>query len=160
MKNLFEAKNIFTAYLEQNKQRKTNERYLVLEEIYSRNDHFDAETLYIEMKNKNHNVSRATVYNTLELLVASDLVTKHQFGKNVTQYEKAYGYKQHDHLVCISCGAVTEFCDPRIQQIKAMVSELLHFKVQHHALNMYGYCQNCALNAPPDTLLHSEQQPV
>lgn len=75
-----EIKSIFSNYLEKNKQRKTPERFTILEEIYMRSDHFDAETLYIQMKNKNYNVSRATVYNTLELLVASNLVTKHQFG--------------------------------------------------------------------------------
>ncbi|MGB1206457.1 MAG: Fur family transcriptional regulator [Chitinophagales bacterium] len=139
---LREATAIFTAYLEKNRQRKTPERFGVLEQIYTRNDHFDAETLYLYMKNNHQNISRATVYNTLELLVASGLVTKHQFGKNVAQYEKAYGYKQHDHLICIDCKKVVEFCDPRIQQIKSMVGELLHFKIAHHSLNLYGVCEN------------------
>ena len=139
---LREATAIFTAYLEKNRQRKTPEIYGVLEQIYARNDHFDAETLYLHIKNNHQNISRATVYNTLELLVASGLVSKHQFGKNVAQYEKAYGYKQHDHLICIDCKKVIEFCDPRIQQIKSMVGELLHFKIAHHSLNLYGVCEN------------------
>ncbi len=58
----------------------------------------DVETLYIHMKNQKYRVSRATVYNTLELLVSCDSVTKHQFGKNMAQFEKSYGYHQHDHI--------------------------------------------------------------
>lgn len=141
-----EVKNIFSAYLEKKGQRKTKERFIILNEIYSRSDHFDAEILYVDLKQKKHkNISRATVYNTLDLLVSCDLVKKHQFGKNQAQYEKSYGYKQHDHIICVDCKKVVEFCDPRIQQIKTMMGELLNFTITHHSLNLYGVCGSCRL---------------
>lgn len=139
------VRKIFEAYLENKNLRKTPERFAILEEIYSRNDHFDVETLYIHMKNQKYRVSRATVYNTLELLVSCDLVTKHQFGKNMAQFEKSYGYRQHDHVICIECGKVVEFCDPRIHQIQTMVGDLLKFDVKHHSLNLYGFCSDCSM---------------
>jgi Fur family ferric uptake transcriptional regulator len=140
---LEEVRNIFSAYLESKDLRKTTERFAILDEIYSRNDHFEAESLYTDILKKKFNISRATVYNTLELLTSCDLIKKHQFGKNLAQYEKSYGYKQHDHIICVDCKKVVEFCDPRIQQIKSMMGELLNFKITHHSLNMYGVCGTC-----------------
>jgi len=141
--NIDAVKNIFAAYLEQHGQRKTPERFTILEEIYARDDHFDAETLYLQLKSRNYNISRATVYNTLELLVSCDLVTRHQFGKSMAQYEKAYGHHQHDHVICVVCKKVVEFCDPRIGQIQNMIGELLNFQITHHSMNLYGICADC-----------------
>ena len=106
-------------------------------EIYSFDHHFDADELYSQMIKKKYRVSRATIYNTLDLLVSLELVTRHVFKDNLAKYEKSFGFRQHDHII-LEDNEIIEFCDPRIQSIKNTLEEMFDVKIKNHSLYFFG----------------------
>ena len=138
---LDEVRKRFGAFLQERGQRRTPERFAVLDALYDTADHIDADTLFLRLKSDGVRVSRATVYNTLDLLIESDLAAKHQWGQSQARYERAWAYWQHDHLICLDCGEILEFCDPRLQEIQESVADVYGFEVARHALTVYGHCR-------------------
>ena len=134
------VKEIFRSYLKEGNQRQTPERFMVLEEIYRADGHFDADDIFFRMQDGGTRVSRATVYNTLDLLVECGLVQRQQFGKSQYYYERAYAYQQHDHIICNGCGHVFEFCDPRIGEIQHLIGKIHGRNIDSHSLHFYGTC--------------------
>ncbi|MEM8765445.1 MAG: transcriptional repressor [Bacteroidota bacterium] len=142
----FLVKKAFDEYMDVKGFRKTTERYAILEEIYAHDEHMDVDTLHFKMRMNNYRISKATIYNNLDLLIDAKLIRKHHFGKGSTHYERCFFTGQHDHVILTDTGEVREFCDPRIQNIKKTIEETFGVKVSRHSLYFYATHKNKSKN--------------
>ncbi|NBW33385.1 MAG: transcriptional repressor [Cytophagia bacterium] len=138
--NLGSVEAVFFEYLQERGLRQTPERLCILRRVYAMNGPFTADTLLDDLRNSQNPLSRATVYNTLELLLECRLVAHHQFGRFGSYYEKSHGRRQADHLLCTNCGRIQEFCDPRLHAIMQDAGQALGQRIQHHQLHLHGVC--------------------
>lgn len=136
------AHDQFRDFLRKAKHRVTPERFEVLDFALDYIGHFGADDLYVLMKTQKSNVSRATIYNTLELLAACELLAKRNFGDGITRYESSYNRKNHDHLICTTCGNVTEFRNDKIQEIVEQICDDLGFQSERYSFNIFGKCED------------------
>ena len=136
------VERILDNYLEMNNHRKTLERYTILRAVYSIHGHFTLEELSDKLvQDMNFHVSRATLYNTLNLFMALRLVIRHRF-QGTTKYEACYDNNSHCHQMCTVCGKVTEVRSPEIvQAIDEM--HLKRFRKDGFTLYIYGICSTC-----------------
>jgi Fur family ferric uptake transcriptional regulator len=134
---------IFERYLKTKNLSLTKERKLILDEVFSIDGHLEADEIFLRLKKDKKDVSRATVYRTLGLLVDSGLVRKVYLGEDHIHYEHTHGHTHHDHLVCIKCGKVIEFSDKKIEKLQALVCQETGFKELSHTVQIFGYCKDC-----------------
>ena len=146
--NIATIKDVLRQYLMDKGFRNTPERYTILEEIYNMEHHFNVDDLYLLIMQKKYHVSKATIYNTIEIFLDAGLIRKHQFGEktlSTSSYEKSYFDKQHDHLVIYKEDSdkiieeIIEFCDPRIQGIKDSIEKAFGVSIDTHSLYFYGH---------------------
>jgi Fur family ferric uptake transcriptional regulator len=123
-------------------QRFTTQQRDMVQYIFSKHNHFDADELIDEMKRESFRVSRPTVYRTLKKLVDAGLLRKINLGTR-TVYEHDYGYAQHDHLYCEQCGTMIEFQDPQIEQLVRDMCQQHQFQFMGHSFIIRGVCATC-----------------
>ena len=136
------VKVILANYLELNRNRKTPERFTILDAVYSINGHFTLDELSEKLVSEyNFPVSRATLYNTLKLFIELRLVIRHRL-QSTTKYEACYDNNSHSHQVCTMCGQVTEI---KSLQLTEVINNLhtKRFRKDGYSLYIYGICSNC-----------------
>jgi len=140
-------KAIFETYLRAHGLRLTRERRAVFEEIFRQHGHVDADGLRAAMLRRGVEVSRATVYRNLDLLVACDLVRKVRLGRRRTLYEHVHPGQEHDHLVCRECGRLVEFVSPGIRALQEQICKAHGFLPAEVSLQISSRCAECAGDA-------------
>lgn len=139
------AREILSKYLkEQGNLRATSARFAVLDEVLRTQGHFDVESLYYRLITSGVKVSKATVYNTLDLLQNCGLVSKYRFAENTSRYEKAFGRPHHHHLICLKCGDIIEFVSEKLERIQGEVCREKKFEPQSSTLQIFGTCPKCS----------------
>ena len=135
----------FEEYLQSRSMRFTEQRRLLVEHIFNRHEHFDADELIDELAQTagRRRVSRPTVYRTLRELVEAGLLRKIMEVDGRAVYDHDYGYPAHDHLHCQKCSKLIEFHSDELERIRNAVAQEHGFRVASHRLIVEGVCKEC-----------------
>ena len=140
---------ILTSYIATRGLKATRQRHVILEAFLSARGHVSIDDLLAKVRSADPRVSAATVYRTMKLLTEAGLASAQHFGDGQVRYEAAAGKAHHDHLICTSCGQITEFEDDRIESLQDAAARSHSFRVEHHKLEIYGVCRACQRAARP-----------
>ena len=131
------------AYMDRKGLRTTDQRRLIIDTFFRAENHVSIEELLAKVRASDPRVGYATVYRTLKLLAESGVANERRFGDGLTRYELADDASHHDHLICIDCGTIVEFEEPRIERLQEAVAEAHGFDLRSHKHELYGVCADC-----------------
>jgi len=132
---------IFQSYLRRQGHRVTKQRLDVARKVFSLHRHFTADELQYMLRKEG--VSRATIYRTLSLMLEAGLVKEHNFGDRGKIYEHIIGHTSHFHLVCITCGRITEIERTEIEDALARAATSEGFQILEKDVVLFGFCSQC-----------------
>src|SRR5262245_4688743 len=132
------------SYMAKKGLRSTAQRRLIVDTFFEGSPHVTIEDLLAEVRAKDRGIGYATVYRTLKLLAECGVASERRFGDGLSRYELAdEASTHHDHLICLSCGSITEFEEPRIESLQDEVAARYGFEILTHKHEMYGTCADC-----------------
>lgn len=134
----------FERYLKKKNLKMTRQRLFIARAFFSRKGHSSAEELYRSVQKKFPEIGFTTVYRTLNLLVDAGLASSHSFKGSFTRFESSGGQEHHDHLICTSCGRISEFTNESIEMLQEEVARQHGFQVTDHTLEIFGICNACS----------------
>jgi Fur family ferric uptake transcriptional regulator len=136
------AKEKFMRFLEEKSLRITTQRQIIIDTVFSTEEHFTAEQLLEWSREKDASISRATVYRTLPLLTESGLVREMDFGKDYKFYDPNYAeHPNHNHLICNDCEKIVEFDSEMLSELESEIARKLGFSVKAQRLQITASCE-------------------
>jgi Fur family transcriptional regulator, ferric uptake regulator len=136
---------ILQTYMDKKGLRSTDQRKLIVETFFHADNHVSIEELLAQVRAKDPRVGYATVYRTLKLLTECGVANERRFGDGLTRYELADDASHHDHLICLECGDITEFEEPRIEELQEKIAKKYGFDLRSHKHELYGLCAKCQI---------------
>lgn len=137
----------FRAHLREHRQPVTRQRDTIAQAIFTSTEHLSAPAVYQRLRRDKVDVSMATVYRTLDLLVESGLIRRHEFGDGFRRYEGASPQGSHGHFVCVECGGVEEFANERLERMLPIIADEHQFRYDRHRVELHGTCRACQRRA-------------
>jgi len=136
--------DVFRDYLKKQKLKLTPQREFIASYIFSTHKHFTAEELIKDIRHRRKDISRATIYRTLDLLTKSRLQEELDFKKGKRVFEHTCGHDHHDHLICMKCGTIVEFASDTIENTQERILKKRSFIPITHSLRIFGLCKRCS----------------
>jgi len=133
----------FKSVLKAENMKFTPQRLSVLEEMVNNKEHRECEEIYYALRQAGGNVSRATVYRTMDILVKHNFARKLDIGDGRARYETKINHPHHDHMICIECGIITEFVSDEIEDLQDEICKQFNFKLIRHIHQLFGMCSKC-----------------
>ncbi|MDO8954408.1 MAG: ferric iron uptake transcriptional regulator [Gammaproteobacteria bacterium] len=108
--------------------------------------HLSAEEIHRQLAQSGEDVGLATVYRVLAQFETAGLIKRHRFSEDYSIFELDTG-DHHNHIVCISCNKVEEFCDELIESRELEIAVKKGYQITDHSLYIYGICPACRESA-------------
>jgi Fur family ferric uptake transcriptional regulator len=137
-----EKEAAFAEFIQRKGLKTTRQRNTIISTFFRLRGHISVEELLNEVKKANPRIGYATVYRTLHLLVESNLVEERRFGDGLARYEGHSDVEHHDHMICLDCGMISEFYNPRLEALQEKLAEENNFEIYRHRLELYGTCKD------------------
>ena len=143
MPDLTRFRALLTTHMAKKGLRSTDQRRLIVETFFKSANHVSIEELLAQVRSQDPKIGYATVYRTLKLLTECGVANERRFGDGVARYELADDTSHHDHLICVDCGAIVEFEEPRIETLQEAVAVAHGYDLRSHKHELYGVCGDC-----------------